>query len=94
VAGAAQNHNPAEAALNPKLAIGLTALLPGNSGVMHSHPHPETYLVLSGTGAVTVEGETAHLGRLDAAYFPVETLHVIRNTGDQTLHVLWSHELG
>jgi mannose-6-phosphate isomerase-like protein (cupin superfamily) len=94
VAGQGRSHNLAEAASNPKLGIGMTAILPNNSGVAHSHLHPETYLVLSGTGAVSAEGETAHLARLDAAYFPAETPHVIRNTGDQTLHVLWAHELG
>jgi len=81
-----------QAVRNDRLAIGITVILPGNSNLEHRHPHTETYIILSGTGAVSHLGEAHHLGRLDAVYYPAEVPHAIRNTGDQPLYVLYAHE--
>ena len=86
------NHNPGVAVVNDRLAAGVTAILPGNSGVLHSHGFAETYIILSGSGAVICGDQVAHLGRLDAVRFAPGEAHRIRNTADATLHVFWLHE--
>lgn len=90
--GSPVNHNPGAAVLNDTLAAGITAILPGNSGVVHGHRFAETYVILSGTGAVHQGDQAVHLGRLDAARFDAGEAHRIRNTGDATLYIFWLHE--
>ena len=88
----AANAGEGQAVRNDRLAIGVSVILPGSRNLEHRHPHTETYIILSGTGAVSHLGETHHLGRLDAVYYPAEVWHAIRNTGDQPLYFLYAHE--
>ena len=64
------DHNRGRAVVNPRLAVGVTVILPGNSHVPHTHPHPETHVVMRGSAVVDQEGQAVELGRLDAIYFP------------------------
>ena len=88
----AVNHNPGVAEVNATLALGVTAILPGNSTPPHAHPFAETYVIVSGTAAVRVGDRVEHLGRLDGVRFVPGTAHGVRNTGDQTLYLFWAHE--
>ena len=81
-----------KAVVNPRLAVGVTVILPGNSHVLHAHPHPETYVVMRGSAVVIQDGPTVELGRLDAIYFPSQAQHALRNSGDEPLYLLWVHE--
>ena len=90
--GSSSNHNPGVAVENQTLAVGVTAILPYNSGLLHSHGFAETYVVLSGKGAVHQGGSVAHLGRLDAVRFEAGEDHRIRNMSDDVLMVFWLHE--
>ena len=91
-AAGADNHNPGVAEMNDTLAVGVTAVLPGNVAPAHDHPFAETYVILSGTAAVRQGDTVAHLSRLDGVRFEPGTAHSVRNTGDQTLYLLWAHE--
>lgn len=91
-AGSPVNHNPGAAVVNATLAAGVTAILPWNSGPLHSHGFAETYLILSGSGAVHSGDDVAHLGRLDAVRFRSGEEHRIRSTGAETLYLFWLHE--
>ena len=87
------NHNPSVAVCNESVAAGVTAILPGNSSVMHRHGFAETYVVLSGSATVHSGDEVAHLGRLDAARFDAGEDHRIRNLGEGVLQVFYLHEM-
>jgi mannose-6-phosphate isomerase-like protein (cupin superfamily) len=95
VAGAAStvNHNPDDAAINGRIALGVTVIAPGNSQVEHAHPHSETYVVVRGNAILKQDGRSIQLGHLDAAYFPPGTPHALRNGGDEALYLVWVHEL-
>ncbi len=86
------NHNEGKAVVNSRMAVGVTVILPGNSHVSHAHWHPETYVIMRGSAVVIQEGTTVELGRLDAIYFPPETPHALRNSGDEPLYLLWAHD--
>lgn len=90
--GSMVNHNPGVAVVNDRVAAGITAILPGNSSVFHSHGFAETYVILSGSGAVQCGDAIAHLARLDAVRFEAGEDHRIRNTGDGVLQVFYLHE--
>ena len=91
--GARIDHNPGEAVINHRVALGVTVIAPGNSHVEHAHPHPETYVILRGNAVMQQDGQNILLRRLDAVYFPPATPHVLRNFGDEPLYLLWAHEL-
>ena len=95
VAGEASiiNHNPAEAVINARIALGVTVIAPGNSHVEHAHPHPETYVVVRGSAILQRDGRNVRLDHLDAAYFPAEAPHALRNGGDEPLYLVWVHEV-
>jgi mannose-6-phosphate isomerase-like protein (cupin superfamily) len=95
VAGAAStvNHNPDEAVINGRIALGVTVIAPGNSHVEHAHPYPEAYVVVRGSGILKQDGRSIPLDALDAAYFPAAASHALRNGGDQPLYLVWVHEL-
>jgi mannose-6-phosphate isomerase-like protein (cupin superfamily) len=86
------DHNEGKAVVNSRLAVGVTVILPGNSHVSHAHPYPETYVAIRGSAVAIQDGPTLELGRLDAIYFPPETQHALRNSGDEPLYLLWVHE--
>jgi len=72
VAGAASavNHNPDEAVVNRRIALGVTVIAPGNSHVEHAHPHPETYIVARGQAILKQDGRNTQLG--------ISTRHISR----------------
>lgn len=45
-----------------------------------------------GEKPVAVDRAVEHAGRFDAIYFPPETQHALRNSGDEPLYLLWVHE--
>jgi mannose-6-phosphate isomerase-like protein (cupin superfamily) len=95
IAGATSkvNHNPADAVINQRIALGVTVIAPGNSHVEHAHSHSETYVVARGLAVLKQDGRNIQLRRLDAAYFPPGVPHALRNGGDDLLYLIWLHEL-
>ena len=85
------DYNPGTSVPNERLAVGVTVIQPGNSHVVHTHTHPETYVIMRGAAAFRQDGETVELHRLDAVYFPPGAPHTIRNAGDEPLYVMWVH---
>ena len=88
------NHNPGHAAINDRLAVGVTMIAPGNSHVAHAHGHAETYVIMRGHAILQQDGHNAQLGRLDAVHCPPGAVHALRNSGDAPLYVMWAHDPG
>jgi quercetin dioxygenase-like cupin family protein len=67
------------------LTLGIATLAPGD--VLHEHRHEqvELYLVLEGTGEVTIDGGARAVGRGTAVFLPGGARHGIRNTGASEL---------
>jgi quercetin dioxygenase-like cupin family protein len=51
----------------------------------HSHPTHEFYYVTSGTGVMTIDGESRDIGPGDLVYIPPDLVHSLRPTGDAAI---------
>ena len=65
---------------------------PGGFVELHTHPYPETFLLLEGHGRWTAGEAVAELRPNQMLVVPPETLHGFRNIGDQPLLVVSVHE--
>jgi len=96
VAGAHKDHinyNPKQAAINPKLAMGLVVILPGNKQVPYKLPGNQCYVVIKGTGVIErVGGRSQKLEKLTGAFVKGGVVHSIRNLGEDSLWVCWVQE--
>lgn len=71
------------------LFVGLNAFEPGQEHAPHAHPgQDKLYVVLEGSGEVTVADETRTLSIGDVAFAPSGVTHAIRNTGSSRMVVL------
>jgi quercetin dioxygenase-like cupin family protein len=71
------------------LTMGVARLPPGGSLHMHRHEQAEAYLVLDGTGVVTIGGRTRPLREGVAVFIPGNALHAVQATGDSDLRVVY-----
>ena len=76
------------------ISIFIVRQQPGGFVHLHTHPYPETFLVISGRGRWTAGDHTAELGPERMIAVPPNTLHGFRNLGDEPLHVVSVHESG
>jgi mannose-6-phosphate isomerase-like protein (cupin superfamily) len=56
-----------------------------------AHFHRETeeiYYIMSGTGEMTVGGETEKVSAGDAVYIPVNNIHTLKNTGGEPMKIM------
>ncbi len=71
------------------LTMGVARLPPGGSLHTHRHEQAEAYLVLDGTGVVTIGGTTRTLREGVAVFIPGNALHSVQATGDSDLRVVY-----
>jgi mannose-6-phosphate isomerase-like protein (cupin superfamily) len=65
------------------------ALVPGAQAGMHQHVHTEElFYILSGSGVVTLDGETFEVAPGDVVLTPLMSSHAVVNTGDSDLEYL------
>lgn len=65
---------------------------PGGIVELHTHPYPETFLLLEGHGRWTAGEEVVELEPEHMLVVPPHTLHGFRNIGEQPLLVVSVHE--
>jgi len=71
------------------LFAGLNCFEPGQEHAPHAHEgQDKLYLILEGTGIVTIGQETDHLSVGDAAFAASGIIHSIRNPGPDRLIVM------
>jgi quercetin dioxygenase-like cupin family protein len=63
------------------LTLGIARLAPGEELRRHRHAHAEVYLVSTGAGVVTVDGERRDVGPGSAVFIPGNAEHSCANTG-------------
>lgn len=62
---------------------------PGKSTAPHYHPRTEEiYYILTGTGRITIDGQSRDVGPGDAIAIPAGAIHTIAATGDEVLKFL------
>lgn len=72
-----------------ELTMGVVRIAPGGSLRMHRHEQAEAYLVLDGTGVVTIGGIARALRDGVAVFIPRNTLHCVRATGTSDLRFVY-----
>src|SRR5947199_735269 len=82
----------------PRAGVGISMFIvrtpPGGAVELHTHPYPETFLLLEGHGRWTAGDQVVELQRNQMVVVPPDTAHGFRNTGDQPLLVVSVHEAG
>lgn len=67
------------------LTMGIAKVPPGEALREHRHRQAEIYLVLEGTGSITIDGETRPVSAGSAVFIPGNALHSCENTGSSDL---------
>lgn len=86
------NCNPGIAEPNPVIAMGMTAVPPGQTLAPRGHGGAALSIVLQGDGTVEIGGSPNALGVLDAVYCPADDLVGIANNSARQFHVMWVDE--
>ena len=82
----------------PRAGIGVSMFIvrtpPGDAVELHTHPYPETFLLLEGQGRWTAGDQIVELRPNQMLVVPPQTAHGFRNIGAQPLLVVSVHEAG
>ena len=71
------------------LTMGIAKIPPSEALHEHRHQQAEIYLVLEGTGSISIEGKTRPVAAGSAVFIPGNALHSIANTGASDLRVAY-----
>ncbi len=73
------------------LTVGVAELQPGATADFHTHRHapPEVYYVLAGEGVVEIDGTDHPVRPGSAVFVPGHAVHGARNSGHETLRILY-----
>lgn len=67
------------------LIMGIAKIPPAEAPHEHRHQQAEIYLVLEGTGSVTIDGKARPVGAGSAIFIPGNVVHSCENTGASDL---------
>ncbi|WP_034274092.1 class I tRNA ligase family protein [Haloechinothrix halophila] len=68
-----------------EVGAGWGRVRPGVSSTSHQHDETEMFVIVAGTGELTVDGRTCRAGAGTVALFEPFESHIITNTGDEDL---------
>jgi quercetin dioxygenase-like cupin family protein len=72
------------------LTLGVARLGPGETLGAHRHAQPEVYLVLGGTGVVTIAGDAHDVAAGKAVFIPGNAVHSLECTGEEDLRIAYA----
>jgi len=70
---------------------GYVVIPPGAGVPEHRHPQEEVYLILSGAGEMTIDGETLPLNGVSAVYVPSGKPHALVNNGEEEMVFVFTY---
>lgn len=80
----------------PQAGVGVTMFIvrtpPGQFVELHTHPYPETFVLLKGNGRWTAGDEVIEASAESIISVPPDTLHGFRNIGQAPLLLVSVHE--
>ena len=81
-----------EGGLNAKsFCQGYVVIPPGAGVPEHTHPQEEVYLILSGVGEMTVDGETLPVTGICAIYVASGIPHALVNSGEEEMAFVFTY---
>lgn len=69
--------------------VGTANVHPGGGVPEHAHETEETYIILSGTGEMIIDGEPVPIKSDDVIYLPPMQRHELKNTGDTEMRTIF-----
>jgi quercetin dioxygenase-like cupin family protein len=79
----------ADVTRSDSLTLGVATLASGEALREHRHGQAEVYLVLAGSGIVTIDGEARPIAAGAAVFIPGDAVHSCRNSGTTELRVAY-----
>jgi mannose-6-phosphate isomerase-like protein (cupin superfamily) len=77
------------------LCGGIAEVAPGSGGVLpHRHAEPEIYLILEGTGILTIDGKDSIVTKGSVVFIPGNAWHVLRNEAKEDLKLFYVFPTG
>ncbi len=77
------------------MCAGIAQLVSGGGGnPPHRHAEPEIYLILEGTGILTVDGKESVVGKGSAVFIPGNAWHALRNETAEDLKLFYVFPTG
>jgi mannose-6-phosphate isomerase-like protein (cupin superfamily) len=68
---------------------GYSDIYPGGAIPLHDHVTVESYTIITGTGEMSVDGETLPVKAGDFIYIDRGKEHSLKNTGQENMHVMF-----
>jgi len=75
-----------------EISIQITDVEPGEMQFLHAHEQEQCYYIISGTGAMIVDDQTAEVQAGEAVFIPSNASHGIKNTGPDILIYLTANQ--
>jgi mannose-6-phosphate isomerase-like protein (cupin superfamily) len=63
----------------PLWGSAIASVRPGECTTEHGHDEEETFIILSGSGTISIDGEVQPIGRGDVIYLPRHSRHFVAN---------------
>lgn len=76
------------------LSAGIAILPPGGTNPPHRHAEAELYLILEGSGTLTVDGMESLVSKGAAIFIPGNAWHALRNELDTELRLFYVFPTG
>ncbi len=71
------------------LTLGVAVIAPGETPRAHRHEQVEAYLVLEGTGIVTIDGSPHPVRPGAAVFIASNAMHTVQSTGQTSLRLAY-----
>jgi mannose-6-phosphate isomerase-like protein (cupin superfamily) len=68
---------------DPLWGSAIASVRPNEATTPHSHDEEETFVILRGTGVISVDEQTESIQRGDVIYLPRHSRHTVRNTSSE-----------
>jgi hypothetical protein len=79
--------------VDPLWGSAIASVRPNEQTSPHSHDEEEAFIILSGSGDISIDGDTTSVSQGDVIYLPRNSHHTIRNTSDvkplEFLTIFW-----
>lgn len=79
---------PWENVAEPLWGSAIASVRPGEATIAHSHDEEETFFIISGSGIVTIDQESADVIAGDVIYLPRHSTHSVKN-GSSVDHLVF-----
>lgn len=71
--------------------MGHVTIYPGGSVPLHSHEQEEVYLIVSGSGMISIDDERECVTGGSYVYIPPNSTHILENTSDDNMIMVFCY---